>query len=364
MRSSTFRIFPVLALAAFAACSDGPTGNTPPLDLEQVQAQDALIQQALSAPVLHSLFGGLEMEPGFGAAPALSRAAVDGNETFASARAREGGMREAVRAAIPSATLAEGESWYVQPEQWGRTFVKDPVNGGVMWDPNRTDAPARGVRIVLYQRTGPDTYSNSPVGALDIIDSSTTEMQVGRLNLYDGGGQLVGSFRETATVMTDATTSLTATFTGTVGIAPRTFTVADTMSGSATHTATGTRTNLRWRSVNRANFTQAEFALLITGMDLGSAEETGTGEMSITLGEHVTRLVGAGSSSGVAGDTRIYNDGTHVATADGDTGEWRSPTGGQVAPRVQTYVMHVMMAAMRIPNSLMLRLLVLMMIPF
>lgn len=354
-----------LALAALAACSDGPTGNDDAFDLDAVQAQQVLLTEALSAPVLHSLFGSMDMGLDFGRG-VQSLAPLSRSSALSAGGGDGAGLRGALRSVVPtaSASVTVGEGSYVPTEQWGRTYVKDNVNGGMKWDASRTDAPARGVRIVLYQRTGPDTFSDTPVGALDVIDSSTTELTVGRLNLYDAAGQPVGTFRETSTSMAETATSMTATFTGTVGIAPKTFTVADTMSGTVTHTATGTTTNLRWRSIGKANFTDAQRSMLVNGMDLGSEGESGTAEMEIRLGGHVTKIVGSGTPDGVGGEAKIYVDGKHVATVDGDSQELRSPGGGAVSPKLQTYLMHVVMAAMRIPDSMTVRFIVLMHMPF
>jgi hypothetical protein len=357
---------PALVLASLAACSDGPTGNDDALDTDAVQAQQVLMREALSVPVLYSLFGSMDSEIEFGRGPSFARTTLESADPLSGVTSDGTSMRDVMRAVLPAtqATAAEGEGAYVPVAQWGRTYVKDNVNGGMRWDESRTDAPARGVRIVLYQRTGPETFGNTPVGALDVIDSSTTQLTLGRLNLYDGGGQLVGTFRETSTSMAETATSMTATFTGTVGVAPKTFTVADTMSGAVTQTASGMTTNLRWRSIGKANFTNAQRSLTVTGMDLGSDSESGTAEWEITVGGHVTKIVGSGSPDGVTGDTRIYIDGKHVASADAMSQELRSPNGGTVSPKLQMYLMHVLMTAFQIPDSLLVRFIVLMHIPF
>lgn len=352
------------ALSAAAACSDGPTGNDAALDLDAVQAQQVLIREALNAPVLYSLFGSMDDVVEFGSRASFARTALESGDALAGVTSDGTSIRDVMRAVMPAASSGAFEGAYVPAEQWGRTYVKDDVNGGLRWDPSRTDAPARGIRVVLYQRTGPETFSNTAVGALDVIDSSTTALTVGRLNLFDAAGQQVGTFRETATSMAETATSMAATFTGNVGVAPRTFTVADTMSGTVTQTATGMTTNVRWRSIGRADFTSASRSLTVTGMDLGSDSESGTAEWEVTLGGHVTKLVGSGSPDGLTGDTRIYIDGRHVASADADSEELRTPSGGEVSPKLQMYLLHVLMTAMRIPDSLMVRFLVLMHVPF
>lgn len=364
--------FAALAVAALAAaCSDNnPTGiDTDDLDPAVATQVAAQVQTALQEPVLFSLFG--EGGSGVLLSPAVSPLTVsamvgttDAADPLAGTRSDGAMYRQVLRAAIAAAgpMLAVAEpgdeaDWYVEPTVWGRTYAKDPVTGARYWDESRTDAPARGVRIVLYQRTAGEEFNNTVVGALDVIDSSSTTEQVGRINVYNGASQLVGSFRET---VQKTPSTMSATFGGTFGIAPRIFVVADTMSGSYTVSGTDTTTNLRWRSVSKADFARAEVSFLVTGMNLG--DETAlpaTAEFQITLGDHTTRIVGTGALGDAGGTADIYIDGKLAARLVNDSDDpLRGPNGGAVHPRVRQYLTAAMMAAAHLPNALVVRIII------
>lgn len=360
----------VIAATALTACSDNPAGvDTDDLDpaiASQVQTQ---IQTALQEPVLFSLFGdgqsGIALAPaGSPLATSAALAATDVADPLAGLRSNGALYRQVLRAAIassgPMLALAEpgdAAEWYIEPEAWGRTYVKDPATGERYWDETRTDAPARGVRIVLYQRTAGEEFNSTVVGALDVIDSSSTTERVGRINVYNGASQLVGTFRETS-MTTESTMS--ATFGGTFGIAPRTFVVADTMSGSFTVSGTDTTTNLRWRSVSKADFADAEVSFLVEGMNMGDETSLPTAaEFQIVLGEHTTRIVGTGAMGGEGGTADIFIDGDLVArVVNDDSDPLRGPNGGAVDPKVRQYLTAALIAAAHVPNALVVRIII------
>lgn len=355
---------------ALAACSDNPAGlDQSELDATEVAAQEAQLESALNVPVLYSLLGESSSSVSLSVAPAPVNASAS-LDPLGAVRSNGTLFRQAVKAALSGPMFAvanpgEDASWYIIPEVWGQTYVRDADTGEYVWDDARTDAPARGIRIVLYQRTGLETFSNTVVGALDLIDSSTTTSQVGRINLYDAQDRLVATFRETNTETGAETRTVNATFTGTFGVSPKTFVVADTMTGTVTETATTYSSNLRWRSISKATFINAERSMLIEGLDLGSEEDTGSLEFTIVMGEHTTRMV-ASSTGANAGTAQIYIDGTLVAksveTATGT--EMRAPNGGEVSPRVRSYLTAVFMAAARLPDATVLRLVIAFVMPY
>lgn len=356
----------LLVVVPAVACSDnGPTGvDTDDLDpavASQVQSQ---IQTALAVPAIYSLFGDAESGVSFArsASPlpvSAALAAVDGADPLAGLPSDGARYRRVVRAALavagPVLAVAEpGEAadWYIEPAAWGQTWVKDPETGERYVDDTRSDAPARGVRIVLYQRTSNGAFTNTVVGALDVIDSSSTTEQVGRINIFNADDQLVGTFRETAQ---ETETTMSATFAGQFGTAPRIFVVADTMSG--TISATGA-TNLRWRSVSKADFAHAEVSFLVQGLD--TSDETAlpaAAEFQIVLGEHTTRIVGTGAMGDEGGTADVFIDDALVArvTAAGDL---VGPSGGAVNQRVEQYLTAAMIAAAHVPNALVVRLII------
>lgn len=366
-RSFRSALFGALAIASLAACGDNPAGpNTDELDVTKVAQAQAEVQAAMNVPAIYSLVGdfngGISMNvvPEVGASASLSP--LDG-ATSQGARIRAA-AKAALAATGPSFAVAgpdEAAPWYVDPSLWGYTFVKDPVSGELAVDESRTDAPDRGVRIVLYQRTGPETFSNTVVGALDVIDSSTTTMSVARINIYNTQDQLVGSFRDTQTETGTTTKTVASTFHGTFGVAPKTFVVADTMTGTITESDTEYSSNLRWRSISKAAFANAEFSMLVTGLDLGAEGESGEAEIIYIMGGHTTRMVTVNSSTVVA---NIYIDGELVATVVEGDDDLRGPNGGTVSPRVEQYLMAVSAASMYLPNATAIRFAVMMSLPY
>ena len=360
----------VLATALTACSSDNPAALDPStLDATEVAAQEAQLETALNVPVLYSLLGESSSSVSLSVAPAPLNASAS-LDPLGAVRSNGTLFRQAVKAALSGPMFAvanpgEDANWYIAPEVWGQTYVRDASTGEYVWDDARTDAPARGIRIVLYQRTGLETFSNTVVGALDLIDSSTTASQIGRINLYDAQSRVVATFRETNTETGVETRNVNATFAGTFGVSPRTFVVADTMTGTVTETATTYSSNLRWRSVSKATFINAERSMLIEGLDLGSEEDTGSLEFTIVMGEHTTRMV-ATSTGANAGTAQIYIDDTLVAksvdTIDGP--EMRAPDGGEVSPRVRSYLAAVFMAAARLPDATVLRLVIAFVMPY
>ena len=355
---------------ALTACSDNPAGIDPSkLDASEVMQADAQLETALNVPVLYSLLGDATSSVSLSVAPAPMNASAS-LDPLGAVRSNGTLFRQAVKAALSGPMFAvanpgEDANWYIIPEVWGQTYVRDAATAEYVWDDARTDAPARGIRIVLYQRTGMETFSNTVVGALDLIDSSTTTSQVGRINLYDAQDRLVATFRETNTETGVETRTVNATFTGTFGVSPKTFVVADTMTGTVTETSTTYSSNLRWRSISKATFMNAERSMLIEGLDLGSEEDSGSLEIVILMGEHTTRMV-ASSTGANAGTAQIYIDNTLVAksveTVDGI--EMRAPDGGEVSPKVRSYLTAVFMAAGRLPDATVLRLVIAFVMPY
>lgn len=355
-----------LAVALTACGSDDPTGPGGSLNPTAVAEARTEMESALDAPVIYSLLG----EPGMSASLALKGRLLDVNGATTSQDfdgPTAAGISAAVRTILKSGMLAnavaepnEREDWYVDPELWGKTYVKYGPDD-FRWDPNRTGSPARGVRVALYQRTGISTHNNTIVGWLDVMDSSTTTGLIGRIDILDAEMTEVATFRATSSE-TEATggTSFTVseTFTGTLGLAPEQFVVADTISG--TRSADGESANLRWHSVSKADFAGVSYSLLVTGWDDASGESA-EAEIEITVGGHTTRIEGAGAVNG-DGNTDIFIDDQLVAkvTYDAETEEETitGPNGGQVSQQVEQYVTAVFGVLHVLPNPLILHFVV------
>lgn len=357
----------ILGFAALAAvltaCSDNPAGPSGSLDVSQVEQAHTEVMRALEVPALYSLVGSVDADA-FAAprtAP-LDLGALRPTRTADGMRMSGATLHKAVRTALNEAGFADAaepgelDSWYVDPGLWGDTYVKD-ADGFLEVDPNRTGAPDRGVRIALYQRMATGNFSGTIVGWLDVIDSSTTASMIGRVNVVSAAGATVATFRATSSETGATTLTVSETFTGTLGVAPRVITVADTISG--TRAADGSSATLRWHSVSKAPFANVAYDLLATGYDDDSGEAADA-DLSITVGVHTTRIEGAYAVGSDDGVTNIYIDDDLVAriTYDPLTEETEvtGPNGGEVPQRTQQYLGAVLLIAGTLPNALALHL--------
>ena len=162
--------------AALAACSDG-TGLDDPFDPDASAADLEVVQGAFSASVFESL--SFVLVPDTGAVPApLLQASL--------AAASAGSRWEAAAAAEAFAGAGPGSAPLLPDEILGRTY--DRVNDEYQHDPARTDAPATGVRFILYEI---DPITRQPgtteVGHVDVRDESTLLNYVARIIAVTGG---------------------------------------------------------------------------------------------------------------------------------------------------------------------------------
>jgi hypothetical protein len=94
-------------------------------------------------------------------APGLSSRAPDADRLLARARAL---------AAAPGLAGPAGAP-IISGIHRGKTFVWDPDAEEYVVDPERTDAPAHGVRFVVYEETAPGVPDpDAPVGYADLVD--------------------------------------------------------------------------------------------------------------------------------------------------------------------------------------------------
>ena len=363
VRFSRKSIAGALALTVFlGACSgDDPVGpGSGSLDRNQVMQAQSQLQGALEVPVIYSLIGTPTADASF--APATALRAVDASIAVKSSGAfRIDGAQfnRAVRGILASPTFAAGpderSDWYVDPELWGNTYVKDAQTGMLEVDASRNDAPARGVRITLYQRTATGNFTNTAVGTLDLIDSSTTAQMIGHVVLRDLANNVVGTFKATSSETGTTTLTISETFTGTFGVAPKTFTVADTISG--TTSADGSNSNLRWHTVSKAPFANVEYDLLATGYDRDE-ESAGQVTMKVTVAGHTTRVEGAAALGG-SGTVNVYIDDDLVAKINYDADDDETitgPNGGQVSQQVTQYLAASYGVMGLMPNPMLLHL--------
>ena len=160
-----------------AACGDstGPAGEFDPV------ADDAAVDEMAAAiqsnPALQSMAALQNAAPSFAAVPLppSPSAATDGS---AVERLRAEWSRLAEIAPRSSATLA-----HVVPDSLkGRTYVYDPAQDRYVWDPDRSDAPARGIRFALYA-VNPITGAIvedplTEIGYVDMLEPSPTAISL------------------------------------------------------------------------------------------------------------------------------------------------------------------------------------------
>ena len=167
---------------ALAACSDGTGLNDQPFDPEESAADLQVIQGALGSSMFESLAVGsvnFNLVPDTGSsASALIQAG------WAAATTNSHWEAEAVARSFAAAGPASAP---LLPDEFlGRTY--DRAGGDYRHNVDRTDAPADGVRFILYEV---DPITGDPgdteVGYVDIIDESTATAYVARVVVVTGG---------------------------------------------------------------------------------------------------------------------------------------------------------------------------------
>ncbi len=172
----------VMALTlSLGACTDGIGLNDDPFDPNLSAADLEAVQGAFSAAVFESLAIGSQDFILVADSTPLPVALLQASVAAASA----GSHWEA--AGVAQAFAAGPASGPLLPDQFlGRTYVRDV--DGYRWDETRSDAPANGVRFVLYEVdpvTG--TPGTTEIGYVDLIDESTSLAYIARVVVATGG---------------------------------------------------------------------------------------------------------------------------------------------------------------------------------
>lgn len=189
MSSRTRRLaFVALALAAgTAACgSDSPTTPGSGLNAQSLNAAQTSISAVMDQPVITGFFGGS------GAGPVVvSRQSLQVQQALASTRLAAAAITRARTGATLSSRTALPKLYASAPlipdSVKGLTFVHDSL-GNYVVDTLRVDAPASGVRFIVYKYdTTAFDWTSQEIGYLDVMDSSTVSQ--GRLvvDLVGGG---------------------------------------------------------------------------------------------------------------------------------------------------------------------------------
>lgn len=319
-----------LPAVLLTACLSGKeTGPKFTLDVNAVKTQREQIVQVLRTPVLVSLF-----DTSYTAPEIMTR--VGGPIDVLLARA--GALMAAHAAPQPSlsrqpaafaAATAPG-SWLPE-ELRGQTYVR--VNGGpYQADPERqSEAPANGVRIVLYERLSPSSYGTTPIGYLDLVVSSSGTKDIGTAKVADGAGATLASL--TWTTETAGTKKDTYTITGTMGTSTKQIVVADTIDFT---TGTNGKTTVRYAYHSAAPFASSEMAYGTPVFNIDSAPPALS--MGIIANGHTVHFVPTGASS-TLGDAAILINGYLVAFIDpAAVPKYVTPSGAPVSPEMIAFL--------------------------
>lgn len=211
----------VLLLAASASLlggcgSNDATSPSPALSADTLRAQAGRVAEVAMLPAVEGLLGAGAPPPIF---MSTERPAERGR-TLPPTSAR------LARYAGVAATVIGAGAW-LPPELLGKTWVR--VNGAWVADTTRTDAPANGIHVVLYERLSDGSLGTSVVGLLEAVDSSAADgsVIVGVVRLFDAGGTQLGGWRF---VGSGPLANGAQTVTGTLGPADHRLEFADTIT--------------------------------------------------------------------------------------------------------------------------------------
>ena len=171
-----------VALTACSESTDGTGLNDEPFAPDASAADLQVVQGAFAAAVFESLAissGSFSLVANTGAVPVgLLQASL--------AAASAGSRWEAAAAAEAFAGAGPASGPLVPLDFLGRTYDRD-VNG-YRHNPARLDAPANGVRFILYE-VDPVTHipGTTEIGYVDLVDESTDLAYVARVVVVTGG---------------------------------------------------------------------------------------------------------------------------------------------------------------------------------
>ena len=177
-----------LAMVIAAGCQD----TTGPGSLERLDAEAALADYEAMDAVLQS--GGWksfqltadDMSAAMlGAAPAAAVQAGAALDELASgdAHAFAAAMTNIVSARAASTTRIP----LISDASRGKTFVYDATTHSWVIDPSLTDAPANGVRFIMYEPNGAEPDPAKPIGHVDLIDLGDSSAGIAlRLMVVEG----------------------------------------------------------------------------------------------------------------------------------------------------------------------------------
>lgn len=345
-RSWSLRLLPAVAVLAAAACSDS-TAPSKPLDAVTVAAQDSSLAQVSADPALQSLIGSASLDVFSGIAPRITGTPMP-------SLARAGAIlslqsRGGVSAIARSVAAVAGTGSFIDSTAFGKTYVM--ANGQYVWDSTRTDAPANGARVVLYQRLPDGSFGTTPVGAIDFIDSTRdTVTMSGIVHIYDAQGTSVGDWRLTES---QTPSSDVARIDGAIGRDGRQLFFNDTLSMSTTQSGGTTTSSVTFSLNTAAPFIGFAYHLRISNLDTGSGAP-GQLDLRMTLARHQVEVTGAFPPDS-ADTLHLAVDGTPTAIYT-QTAGLRAPDGSAPSPEVAELASSIISVANRVPTGLVIEM--------
>jgi hypothetical protein len=302
------RLSTLAALAAFAAACESTTGPEVRLDFESAAADYAAID-SLFASDGWAGFQALGARTPYGASPAAIEAvaSLSGSAEAHTGRAFAVGLAERMRAASTSGAAL---SPIISETHRGSTFVYDPALDRYAVDSTRTDAPANGVRFVVYDvDEGGTPIVAEEIGYADLIDEGDASAEDVALRLVVVANDV--------TVLEYATTL-------DIGLGQGSLTVAGFVQGD-----NGARLDFDIAATGRHFFGYStldlEFDLAVEARDFSIAgrvsgvqegvEGEGDVDLMVQHGSHSVRLDVSGENGILDGAVSI--DGALYATIDG-----------------------------------------------
>lgn len=318
-----------LPVALLTAClSTTETGPTFTLNAAAVNAQREQVVQVMRTPVLMSIFD-TTFE-----APISTRRAGGPVEALL---ARTGALMSNRMSPRPSLSLQRATaSAMVAPGSWlpaelrGKTYVR--VDGAYVADSTRSaEAPANGVRIVLYERLADDSYGTIPIGYLDLADNSSGTKDIGTAKVVDGGGTTMATL--TWTTEMEGNYEGTYTVAGTLGTTGKQIVVGDTIVHTTDVSGKAKITSL-YRSA--APFASTDIVFVIPTFNADSAPPPT--QLGVFADGHAVYFVPAELSSTKQG-TVVYIDGYAVAVYDPEAAQpYVTPSGLPISPDILAFI--------------------------
>jgi hypothetical protein len=327
-----------LSLTACGSDSTGPRANE--LNVAEVEQQVSQIAPVFQNPAIASLVGNIGFElPIYNdvrsSQPRIEALLAHTRTIVAPRLVRQPSAHVQAAQVQRSAMLAASASTFellIPTSAFGRTYVRN-MYGTYVVAPSRTGAPADGIRIILYERYGDDSFGTTEVGWLDIRESVTSTTQSYTAKLSDMTGATLGEFTWTLTVSNTGTTS-TGVAKGTLGTRDRQLVFADTMK--LTSTQSGGTASLAMHT--SAPFANVALHLNMPNLPLFDSPSAVTFTLGYDSGRNTVRIDATVNLATYETSSVVYLNGALIAKLDPRTGAFTNPSGGRLSAEVEAYL--------------------------